>query len=125
MRTNVGADFWDSQLFSLVAAGTQANFIGITTNTTPPAATDTTLAGEEVSNGLQRTQATVSHTLGTNTVTLSATFTYTGSVVKTIAKAGLFTAASGGTLVLETLISPTATVVNPGDQVNVQWNITY
>jgi hypothetical protein len=125
MRTNVGADFWDSQLFAAVVAGTQANYIGITTNTTPPVATDIVLAGEETLNGLARTQASVFHTLGTNTAVLSATYTYTGGVSKTLAKAGLFTAVSGGTLILETLLVPTTTVQINGDQIVVQWNITY
>lgn len=125
MRTNVGADFWDSQLFAAVVAGTQANYIGITTDTTPPAATDVVLAGEETTNGLARLQASVFHTLGTNVAVLSSTFTYIGNISKTIAKAGLFTAVSGGTLVLETLLVPTTTVSINGDQIVVQWNITY
>ena len=125
MRTNVGTDFWDSQLFEFVVAGTQANYIGITTDTTPPAATDTVLVGEETTDGLARTAALVSHTAGVNTASLSATFTYTGAVPKIIAKAGLFTDPIGGTLVLETLLVPTVTVQISGDQVIVQWNVTY
>jgi len=129
LRTNAGADFWNTQLFSAtLAPGNQANWIALTTDSTPPAATDTSLASEETANGLARKQASITHTTGASSSVLSATWTYTGSTSKVLAKAGLFTAVGppvAGTMVLETLLSSTATVNANGDQVTVNWTVNY
>lgn len=128
LRTNVGADFWNTQLFATGAASAQANYIGITTDTTAPAATDTSLASEETANGLARAQASVTHSSGTTSTVLSHTWTYSGSVTKVIAKAGLFNAAGppvAGSMALETLLSSTATVNSNGDQITINWTINY
>jgi hypothetical protein len=125
LRTNLGADFWDAQLFKVAAAGATANYIALTTDVTAPAATDTTLTSEETLNGLARAQAADAHTAGTNISTLSKTFTYTGSTTKTIAKVGLFNAASSGTMVLETLLGSSGTVNANGDTLTIQWQCTY
>src|SRR6266403_3864537 len=121
LRTNVGADFWDQQLFKVGAAAATANFIGLTTDATAPAAGDTTLASEETTNGLGRAQAADAHTGSASSSVLSKTFTYTGSSSKVIAKVGLFNAASSGTLVLETLLTSTGTVNSNGDTITVTW----
>lgn len=129
LRTNAGADFWNTQLFSTsIAAGNQANWIGITTDSTAPAATDTSLASEQTANGLARAQGTVAHTAGQSSTVISHTWTYTGSSSVTIAKAGLFTAAGppvAGTMALETLLSSTATVNSNGDQLTINWTINF
>lgn len=128
LRTNVGADFWNTQLFATGAAGAQANYIGITTDNTAPAAADTSLASEETANGLARAQASVTHTTSATSTVLSHTWTYTGSTTKVIAKAGLFTAAGppvAGTMALETLLSSTATVNSNGDQITLNWTINF
>ena len=129
LRVNGGADFWNTQLFSAtLAAGNQANWIGLTTDSNVPAATDTALASEETANGLARMQATVTHTASASSSVLSATWTYTGSTSKVIAKAGLFTAVGppvAGTMVLETLLSSTATVNSNGDQITVNWTVNF
>lgn len=128
LRTNVGADFWNTQLFATGAAGAQANWIGITTDATAPAATDTSLASEETANGLARAQASVTHTGGASSTVLSHTWTYLGSVQKVIAKAGLFTTVGppiAGTMALETLLSSTATVNSSGDQITINWTINF
>lgn len=128
LRTNVGADFWNTQLFATGAAGAQANYIGLTTDSTAPAATDTSLASEETANGLGRAQATITHSAGASSSLLSHTWTYTGSTQKVIAKAGLFTAAGppiAGTMALETLLSSTATVNSNGDQITLNWTVNY
>lgn len=125
LRTNVGADFWDAQLFKVATAGATANFIAITTDATAPAATDTTLASEETTNGLARAQAADAHTAGASSSVLSKTFTYTGSTSKVIAKVGLFNASSAGTLVLSTLLGSTGTVNANGDTLTISWTINF
>lgn len=125
LRTNAGADFWDQQLFKVGTAGATANFIALTTDATAPAAGDTTLASEETLNGLARAQAADAHTAGAASSTLSKTFTYTGSTSKTIAKLGLFNAASAGTLALETLLASTGTVNANGDTISISWTVNF
>ena len=125
LRTNVGADFWDAQLFKVAAAGATANFIALTTDVTAPAATDTTLTSEIATNGLARAQAADAHTAGTASSTLSKTFTYTGSSPVTVAKVGLFNASSAGTLVLETLLGSTGTVSANGDTITISWTVNF
>lgn len=130
LRTNGGADFWNTQLFSTAPnAGTKtANYLAITTDATAASATDTTLASEETTNGLARTgQLTVSHSASASSSSFSNTFTYTGSSSKAIAKVGLFndTHANGGTLVLETVLASTGTVNANGDTITITWTINY
>lgn len=125
LRTTVGIDFWDSQLFKVGTAAATANFIALTTDATAPAAGDSTLTSELTTNGLARAQASDAHTSGTAQSVLSHTWTYTGSTSVVIAKAGLFNAASLGSMVLETLLSSTATVSANGDTVTVSWTINY
>jgi len=125
MRVNGGADFWDTQLFTTSPGGAGATFIGLTTDATAPGATDTTLTSEETTNGLARASASHSHTAASSTTTFTKTFTYTGSSSKVIAKVGLFNASSAGTLVLETLLSSTATVNANGDTISITWTINF
>lgn len=108
-----------------VTGGSQANFIALTTDSTAPAAGDTTLASELATNGLSRAQATDTHTSGATSSALAHTWTYTGSTSTVIAKAGLFNASSGGSMILETLLSSTATVSANGDTVTCTWTITF
>jgi hypothetical protein len=125
LRTNVGADFWDQQLFKVTAPGPQANFIAMTSNSSPPVATDTVLAGELTTFGLARAQAADTHIMGTALSVLTNTFTYAGSVPVTIAKVGLFNALTLGTLVLETLLTTTGTVSAIGDTITINWTINF
>jgi hypothetical protein len=125
LRVNGGADFWDAQLFKVATAGATANYIGLTTDATSPAAADTTLASEETTNGLARAQAVDTHSAGASSSQLAHTWTYTGSTSKTIAKVGLFNASSAGTMVLETLLGSTATVSANGDTITVTWTINF
>lgn len=122
MRTNAGADFQAAQLSG--TPGAAATFMALTANATAPAATDTTLTGEIVtaSGGLIRKAATYARgAAGATTYTLTATFTANAndSLPVTIAKFGVFTAASGGTLVWETALSSTATLSAVGDSVTI------
>ena len=93
-----------------------ANYIGLTANATAPAATDTSLTGEIASGTLTRAVAVYAHTTGAASYTLTKTFTSDQSV--TIAKIGVFNASSAGTMVFETLLNATATLVS-GDQLTI------
>jgi hypothetical protein len=135
MRTNAGTDHQSRVMFdtasNATAAYAAANYIALTENSDAPAAGDTTLTGElnAAGGGLNRAQATYAHTNGTNTTTLTKTFTKNAddggsSDTRTPAKAGLFNAASTGTMTFETLIpSPPALV--SGDSVAITWTFTF
>lgn len=70
------------------------NWIGLTNDSTPPAATDTSLASEFTGNGLSRAQGQVTLPTGSgNQTTISNTFTYTGGSSQGIQKTALFTQA--------------------------------
>lgn len=126
--TNSGRDFGHAQVYTNTSAGTiGANYIGVTTDSTTPSASDTALASEATTNGMARAQATtITHTTGTNVSTLAKTFTATGTVTA-LAKAALFNAAGppvNGTMVHEALFAATVTLQS-GDSVTVTWTITY
>lgn len=131
LRTNGGADFWNTQLFGASGINGQAKtagYMAITTNATAASATDTTLTSEETTNGLARTaQLTPTHSAGATSSVFTNTFTYTGGSSKAIAKVGLFndTFANGGTLVLETVLASTGTVNANGDTITITWTINY
>jgi hypothetical protein len=129
LRTNGGADFWNTQLFGTSGINGQtatAGYMALTTDATAPAATDTTLTSEETTNGLARSaQLTPTHSAGATSSVFTKTFTYTGSTSKVIAKVGLFNASSAGTMVLETLLSSTGTVNANGDTITITWTINY
>lgn len=131
LRTNGGADFWNTQLFGVSGINGQAKtagYMAITTDATAAAATDTVLASEETTNGLARTaQLTPTHGAGATSSVFTNTYTYTGSSSKVIAKIGLFndTHANGGTLVLETVLASTGTVNANGDTITITWTINY
>lgn len=95
-------------------------------NDSSGAVTDKTCSGELTSNGLSRTLGTYAYTNGTNTDTITATFTYlTSSHSTTISKVCMFDAASGGNLFAESLLSPTATVSAVGDIVTIEWTFSH
>lgn len=127
MLTNGGKDFVSAQVGGAGGTATAA-YLALTANSTAPAATDTTLAGEitTAGGGLVRALATYAHTNGTSTYTLTKAFTANGSdsLPVTIAKVGVFTASSGGTLVFETALSPTATLSVSGDSLTITQTIT-
>jgi hypothetical protein len=123
--TNAGRDAHHAQMFSTSTQPAAMNYMAISTSTGSAfAATDTTLASEITTNGLARAQATYAHTAGTNTTTLTHTWTYssTGSVV--IASMGTFNASSSGTLGEEDALSSSVTVSNSGDTCTVTFTFT-
>ena len=131
LRTNAGADFWNTQLFSTAPAAKGAGYMALSTSTTATA-TDTTLPSE-ITTGttLVRTGAlTPTHSAGTGQSQFTHTFTYDGTTPAppvVVGLLGLFndTHANGGTLALETALSPTATVNSNGDTIAITWTINY
>lgn len=95
---------------------------------TSVAATDTSLASEQTTNGLARKFATFAHTFSNasanNTSTLTATWTYTGTGSVVLAAIGVFDALSGGVPLFTSLMSSTASVAVSGDQVTVTDTVT-
>src|ERR1035437_9963338 len=87
-------------------------WLGLTADSTAPAAGDTTLTGELSSGGFTRMVGTYAHTPGTNIYTISGTFT--ASATATISKEGVFSAISSGTLIYESL-EPNAPTLVSGD----------
>jgi hypothetical protein len=105
-----------------VGAYASASWIGLTANATAPASGDTTLAGEITSGNLARAQGTYAHTPGAATYTLTKSYTSDQSI--TIAKMGLFTASSSGTMFAENLLSPSPAVLEIGDNVSLTNTVT-
>src|SRR5206468_4365104 len=90
--TNAGMDFIAKQLGDTLGLGINgANYIALTTDSTAPAATDTTLTSELTTNGLARTQGTYAHTPGTDHWTASKPFT-AHCLATRVQDAGLLTA---------------------------------
>lgn len=123
--TNAGRDAHHAQMFSTSAQPASMNYLAITTNTGAAfAATDTTLASELTTNGLGRAQGTYAHTAGTNTTTLTHTWTYSSTGAVVIASMATFNAASVGTMGEEDALSSSVTVSNSGDTCTVTFTFT-
>lgn len=95
--TNAGRDFLHQQGYKDTGLGTNGlNYIALSNDTLTETASSTTLSTEIAANGLSRAQGTYAHTAGTNTTTISKTFTASGT--QSAQKAALFTASSAGTM---------------------------
>jgi len=126
LRTTGGAD-WQAA----VMGGSQPNpvtYIALTNDAAAAAAGDCaagstacTLASEITTNGLARHVATYAHTNGTNTWALTYTWTATGT--QSVQKAGMFNAASSGTMVFETNFTQVNLVAT--DTLGATWTVTY
>ena len=128
MITSAGKDFQSTQMFSTAPGVNGANYVALTANATAPAAADTALTGEfaATGGGLVRAQGTYAHTAGTNTTTITKTFTAnaTDGTTNTINKAGLFNLVTGGVLVLETAVTSPPTLA-ANDSIAITWTQTY
>lgn len=87
----------------------RADWMAVSNNASAPSASDTTLTGELSSSGFDRDNSTYAHTPGASTLTLTSSWTATGTVAN-IHKMGLFTASTSGTLVYTTAFSVDASV---------------
>lgn len=125
LLTNAGRDFIHQASFTTGVQPAAANFMAIASSSTAttPLGVDTTLVGEiaTVGGGLIRKQGTYAHTAGTNTTTLTVTFTANSSdsLPVTASQAAVFNALSSGTLVLKTPLSANQTFSAIGDNVTV------
>lgn len=121
LLTNGGRDWMHAQVYTNTSAGTAAsNWVAVTQTAITPAAGDTTLSGEITTGGLARAQATPAHTAGTNSTTLTITYTASTSF-STVQGSGLFNASSAGTESHESTF--TSTALNSGDQLQVVWTV--
>lgn len=132
LRTDAGRDFQSRVMGDNASNGTgaysPAKYIGVTANAVAPVAGNTVLAGEVTVGTLSRAEATYAHVSGTATYTLTKTFTSDQPIV--LAKMGAFNGPGPGgaagvanTLVFETLLSSTASMVS-GDQTQVTQTVT-
>jgi hypothetical protein len=128
LLTTVGRDSIHAQHLSTSAQPATFNYIALTANNTAASAGSTTLTGEisTAGGGLLRALSTYAHTGGTNTTTLTKTFTANGTdaLPVTVAKIGVFNAATVGTLAYETLLNATATLTTSGDNVAITETVT-
>lgn len=124
LLTNNGRDLFHAQCYTNTSAGTiGSNYIALTETSFTPATSDTTLTGEISTNGLSRAQATtITHTNGTNSTTLSKTFTASGSFTSVLA-AALFNASSGVTMTHEANFSTGSGTLISGDTLQVSWTL--
>jgi hypothetical protein len=123
LLTNGGRDWMIAQVYTNTSAGTRGSgYIALTTDSTSPAASDTTLASEITTGGLARADATTkSHTGGTNSTTIQHTFTASATHTN-VQKSGLFNAASSGTMSHENTF--TAVTLQSSDTLQVTWTTT-
>jgi hypothetical protein len=130
LLTNGGRDALHAQHLGTSAQPAAFNFIGLANSATAttPAVGDTTLAGEitTAGGGLIRAQATYAHTAGTNTSTLTKTFTANGSdsLPVTVSQIGVFNAASAGTMAYKTALNATSTLTVSGDNTAITETVT-
>ena len=128
LLVNAGRDALHSQHLGTAAQPAAFNYMCLSANATAASAANTTLPGEitTAGGGLLRSQATFAHTAGTNTSTLTKTFTANGSdtLPVTVAKIGVLNAGSAGTLGYETLLGTSATLSLSGDNVAITHTIT-
>jgi hypothetical protein len=119
-----------SGVYVIQSGNCPAAWMALTANSSSPSVggSSTTLTGEIVTagGGLIRALSTWAHTTGTNTYTLTNTFTANGSdsLPVTLAKIGIFNAQNGGRLLFETLLSSTATLSSIGDNVAITETVT-
>jgi hypothetical protein len=139
LRTNAGGDWQASQMAG--TPGAAASYMAVAIDSVAPANTDTFLGGtgsntntELTTGGLARGLGTFSHaaisTTGAANVTNPGTYTLArtwtvqqGFSFTGVNKCGIWTAPTGGVLVLENTFSPVN--LNPGDTLTLQYAVTY
>lgn len=128
LLTNAGRDALHAQHLGSGAQPAAFTQLALTANAVAPAAGDTVLTGEitTAGGGLVRATATFAHTAGTNTSTLTKTFTANGTdtLPVVVAKLGVFNGAGAVTMGYETLLNATSTLNLAGDSVTVTETVT-
>ena len=118
--TNAGLNF--VEFLMGVGANSPVKYLALG-NTTAPAIGDTTLAGEQTADGLQRATGTY-YDLGTGWWEINNTFTYTGSTSRVVNTTANFNATSSGTMYAGGTIT-TVTFTTNGDQLKLRHNFTF
>ena len=96
LLTNAGRVYLHSRCYG--SSGSPARYLALTDDAAAPSVNDTSLTGEITANGMGRVNATVTLPAGSGSqTTLYHEWTATGN--QSFRKVGIFTAASGGTLV--------------------------
>jgi hypothetical protein len=131
LRYNSGASWQAGVMGNPASTGTGAYapgiYMGISSDSTAPINTDTTLVGEVTSGTLSRALATYAYTTAATSYTESKVFTSDQTI--TIYKSALFTAAAGGSPIFGSLL--TAGGVNSpkslfsGDQVGITESVNF
>lgn len=124
LRVNAGIN-WQADIMantSTPAVNAQCNYIALTNTAITPGATDTTLSGEIVANGLSRAQGTYNHSANATTYTITKTFTDT-TAPQAAQAAGLFTAVSTGTMCFEDTFTAVSLQVN--DTLAFTWTVNF
>lgn len=116
----VGKNFLAAWIAAASQAGQFMQYVGLGTNSSGPASGDTALGAELSGGGYSRSAGTLSSS--TNVWTNTATFA-PGNGTGAITEAGLFTAATVGTMFARQVFS----VYNKaaGDTLIVVWNVTF
>tara|TARA_R110002020_G_scaffold8222_3_gene33448 strand:+ start:12374 stop:12913 length:540 start_codon:yes stop_codon:yes gene_type:complete len=124
LLTNAGKDYFHDQCYTNTSAGgVGCRFVGLSQDSTNPAATDTNLSagsGEITTGGLNRQISDTASTSGSVT-TLVKTYNSTATFT-TVQKSGLFNASSSGTMAHAAKFTSVA-LVN-GDTLAVTWLLT-
>jgi len=129
-RSGAAAATPASGVYQIGAGNCPAVWVALTANNATPTTggADTTLTGEitTAGGGLVRKVIVYGHTAGTNTYTLTGTYTANGTDVLpvTVAKVGDFQAQNGGRLMYETLFASTVTLSASGDNFQLTDTIT-
>ena len=115
------ANFFDIDLWT---GNASARYIALTENASAASAASTSLTGEITTGGCGRALGTYAHTLGASTLTLTKSFSVSGTF-PAIHRAGLFqvSTASSSILSFETVLNADANVIS-GDTLQVTWTIT-
>lgn len=110
--------------YQILPGAAPYRYMALTENASAASASSTALTGEITTGGCGRALATYAHTLGTGTVTLSKTFSVTGTF-PAIHKVGLFQAStpSSSLIGFEVVLNADANVVS-GDSLAVTWTLT-
>jgi len=122
LLTNNGRDVFHALCYSNTSAGTRGfGYVGVTTDTANPSASDTSLAQELAASGFSRADATTkTHSAGTNSSTIEHTFTASGTV-NSIVKSGTFNNASSTVLGHEATFTSASLI--SGDTLKVTWTL--
>jgi hypothetical protein len=118
--TTIGKTYLAAWLAAPIQAGPFMQYIGLGSGTTPASAADTALQTELTVAGYSRSTATVS---SVNTSWFSVSVFPAGDGTATISEAGIFSAASAGTLFAHQVFSPVTKAAT--DSITITWTVVF